>query len=161
MVKKCLITAVLLCSLVIFRIEAATVSFLVIETGLTEEAAIRQHSGLWESGLLDVFFEAGHIVSNAPIMRISGKPTGDIPNEASSDLDDAIEGGADYFVIAVLDYENTVQAPGNISLRVFTVNPNRKIYEQQYKGRLEKTPREDFENIKEIARGLVPRINNR
>ena len=82
MAKKCLMTVVFLCVFFLFRVEAATVSFLVIETGLTDEAGSRQHSGLWESGLLDVFFESGHIVSNAPILRLLSKPSGDFPEEA-------------------------------------------------------------------------------
>jgi len=161
MANRYLALAAFLCIVFIMRIEAATVSFLVIETGLEPETSIRSHSGLWESGLLDEFFNAGHIVSNAPILRIYDKPDNDIPEEALSELNGAIEGGADFFILALLDYESRLQVPDRVSLKMFRIGPIKKIYDQQFVSRRPNSTREEFDSIKLIARGLVPHLNNR
>ncbi|MDR2143582.1 MAG: hypothetical protein LBP29_04345 [Treponema sp.] len=85
-------------------LSAATVSFLVVETGLAEESARPQSSLLWENGLMDVFFDAGHIVSNAPIMRIPEKTAEKLPDPARIEFDQARNGGADYFIMILLEY---------------------------------------------------------
>ena len=160
-VKKFLAFSVLFCCLFLYRAEATTVSFLVIETGLEEDSPSRQHSGLWESGLLDEFFNAGFIVSNAPILRLDRKPSVDLPNVLLGEVENAIEGGADFFIYAMLDYNSQLQHPDNISLRMFRINPIRKIHEQNYSVRASSSLQEDFDNIKIIARGLVPHLNAR
>jgi hypothetical protein len=145
-------------------LEAATVSFLVIETGLSEGAGASQHSGLWESGLLDVFFEAGHIVSNAPIMRLSKKPAKIFPDEAIENLHEALEGGVDFFIIALLDYapnDTVIQKPEKISLRLFNAVSQKLIYEQQYTDKTSKNPGEEFNSLKQAVKGLVPHLNDR
>jgi hypothetical protein len=88
-------------------LSAATVSFLVVETGLAEESVRPQSSLLWENGLMDVFFDAGHIVSNAPIMRIPGKTTEKLPDPVRNELDQARNGGADYFIVVLLEYSGS------------------------------------------------------
>jgi hypothetical protein len=162
MSKKGPLMALFLGLVCAFCLEAATVSFLVVETGLSAGAASNQHSGLWESGLLDVFFEAGHIVSNAPVMRLSEKPAGDFPDEARAEFDEAAEGGVEYFIIALLDYDASENPrPQNVSLRMFKMNPFKKIFEQQYADKTSKNIADEFENLKKIARGLVPHLNDR
>jgi hypothetical protein len=146
-------------------LQAATVSFLVIETGLPAETEASQHSSLWESGLLDVFFEAGHIVSNAPIMRLSGKPAKVFPDEAKADLDEALEGGAEYFILALLDYASSaaadIQKPTNIALRLFKTKPHKLIFEQQYADKSSQTLNDEFTSLKQAVRGLIPHLNDR
>jgi hypothetical protein len=160
MAKKFLAAAILSVFFV-SGIEAANVSFLVVESGLSLEAKSNQHSELWESGLLDVFFEAGHIVSNAPILRLEGKPAGEFPQEARDEMDEAIMGGAEYFIVALLDYDAAVQIPQNISLQLFRLNPYKKIIEQQHTGKAFNTTREEYEDLKVAVRGLVPHLNDR
>jgi hypothetical protein len=117
---------------------AATVSFMVIETGIREEIPVLDSSRLWEYALLDVFFDTGHIVSNAPILRLAGKPEKNLPDEARAPLDEALEGGAEFFIVAVLDYQNPAQGgtadlrPRNISLRLFKTAPCRFLYSREY-----------------------------
>ncbi|MDR2134486.1 MAG: hypothetical protein LBP27_05205 [Treponema sp.] len=144
-------------------LEAATVSFLVIETGLSEEAGTSQHSGLWESGLLDVFFEAGHIVSNAPILRLGKRPGEIFPDEALGKLHEAVEGGVDFFIIALLDYapNDAIQKPDRVSLRLFNAVSRNLIYEQQYTDKTSKNSGEEFTSLKQAVRGLVPHLNDR
>ncbi|MCL2066003.1 MAG: hypothetical protein FWG99_00865 [Treponema sp.] len=157
-----LLVALFISTLLVFNAAAATVSFLVIETGLEAEEELRQHSDLWESGLLDVFFDSGHIVSNAPILRIYSKSAGDFPNEARPDFNDAIEGGVEYFITATLDYEAAQTLPANVAVRIFRVSPYRKIHEQQYRSLGQtSTVQEEYDSIKAIVRGIVPHVNNR
>lgn len=164
MIKRRLIPVVCLLFLAA-SLQAATVSFLVIETGLPAETESSLHSSLWESGLLDVFFEAGHIVSNAPIMRLSRKPAKVFPDEAKADLDEALEGGAEYFILALLDYaapaQTDIQKPTNINLRLFKTKPYKLIYEQQYADKSSQTLNDEFTSLKQAVRGLIPHLNDR
>jgi hypothetical protein len=155
----------------VLRLEAATVSFMVIETGLPEDWGASRHAGLWESGLLDVFFEAGHIVSNAPVLRLPQKPAAQFPEEARTDLAEALEGGAEYIILALLDYETPaagsasnpppVGKPRNISLRVFRARPYTLLYERQFADTNSVTLKDEYDGVKSAARTLVPHINNR
>ncbi|MDR2738591.1 MAG: hypothetical protein LBB68_01990 [Treponema sp.] len=118
--------------------QGATISFMVIETGLMGETPAIESSRLWEDALLDVFFDTGHIVSNTPIVRISEKPQKNLPDEAKISLNEAAEGGAEFFVVAVLDYQNLPGAellllkPRSVSLRLFKTEPYRFLYSQEY-----------------------------
>ncbi|MDR0584420.1 MAG: hypothetical protein LBG57_08755 [Treponema sp.] len=154
-----------LCGLCAMRLGAATVSFLVIETGLPEGAGTGAYSGLWESGLLDVFFEAGHIVSNAPVLRLAQKPAGVFPDEALPDLAGAVEGGADFFILALLDYSappnGLIQKPRHVSLRLFQTGSRRLLYEQQYNDTGPDNPDLAYESLKRAARDLVPHLNDK
>ena len=161
MMKKCLAIMAFLSVFFVPGIKAANVSFLVVETGLSFEAGANQHSGLWEDGLLDVFFDAGHIVSNAPILRIEAKPAWGFPEEAEGDLNEAIEGGADFFILAFLDYTVGANAPQNIFLQLYRIDPYKKIFEQQYTGKTFKSNKEEYDNLKAIVKGLVPHLNDR
>jgi hypothetical protein len=162
MIKKRLWTGFLLCALVIPPLPAAMVSFLVIESGLPEESGASSWSSLWESGLLDVFFEAGYVVSNAPIKRLAVHPRQTLPDEVKDELDDAEAGGADYFILALLDYsppaEHEIPRPRHISLRVFRINPRRFIHEQQYVDPAALNMADEFTRIKQSVRGLVPHL---
>jgi hypothetical protein len=114
---------------------------------------------------LDVFFEAGHIVSNAPVLRLGSRPAGDMPDEARVELTEAAEGGAEYFILALLDYDGpvvqasgTARNPPKVSLRLFTINPYKKIFEQQYSDNTIRNVKDEFDNLKTVARGLVSHL---
>ena len=146
----------------VFPISAATVSFLVIESGLSMEGPENQYSGLWESGLLDVFYESGHIVSNAPRMRLEYKPTGSFPEEAKKDLDEALEGGVEYFIIALLEYQNRGEnshRPQNISVRMFKTQPLKIIYEKQFAEIKSENLGDEYSSLKQLVKGLVPNLH--
>jgi hypothetical protein len=146
---------------VIQPLNAATVSFLVIETGLPSESGVNQYSGLWESGLLDVFFEFGHIVSNAPVMRLDYTPEETFPEEARKNLDEALEGGVEYFIIALLKYRQDSDGmlrPDNVSLRMFRVKNCEFVYEMKHRDTKIKPIKEEFDSLKNVARGLISRL---
>jgi hypothetical protein len=144
----------------VFPLSAATVSFLVIESGLSEEIGFSSWSRLWENGLLDVFFEEGHIVSNAPIKRLNTTPQKEFPDEVVAALNEAVEGGFEYFILALLDYPppagTEIPHPRNIILRVFKAKSRQLLYEQRYAGTSFQNRNDEFARIKQSIRGLIP-----
>jgi len=154
------ITAVLLMGIfLVIGVEAAMVSFLVIETGLPQEVALSQHSERWENALLDVFFDAGHIVSNSVPLRLETKPSGEIQKTVEADIEEARNGGVDYFIIAQLDFTPDLQIPGEISFTLLKITPYEKIYEKQVTGKTYRSVREEIDDLRIIVRELVPYLN--
>jgi hypothetical protein len=147
-----------------FPASAATVSFLVIETGLGEGFPVVESSNVWESGLMDVFFDAGHIVSNIPLMRLEGRPEQALPDEVRNEFEEAAAGGAEYFMLALLDFgggSGGVPKPRNISLRLFRIHPYQLIVEQRWAGKASAPLSEEFSAAKEAARKIIPHLRDR
>jgi hypothetical protein len=105
-----------------------------------------------------VFFESGHIVTNAPSIRLDYTPGEAFPEEALSFLDEALDGGAEYFITALLEFQATGQRPQRITLRLFKIQPFEMLYEQSYLSSNPRSSREENENIKRIARALLPHL---
>jgi hypothetical protein len=144
---------------VVFGVEASMISFYVIETGLPQEGERNQHSLHLENALLDTFFDAGHIVSNAPIMRIETKPSGNFIQSSVIDLEEeALNAGVDYIVLAYLDYSGS-QSPGDISFYIYRVRGRVKVLERQVMGKTYRTTRDEIDDLKIIVGGLVPYLN--
>jgi hypothetical protein len=144
-------------------VSAYTVSFMVVETGLPEGQGASGYSSFWESGLLDVFFDAGHIVSNAPILRLGAFPAKQFPDEAAESLSGANAGGADYFVLALLDYrENGAPdtspspRPKQVFVRLFKTGPFRFVREEKFAGPLKTQTGDDFISAKQAAMKILP-----
>jgi hypothetical protein len=101
---------------------------------------------------MDVFFDAGFIVSNAPVLRLENKPSNEILRFV--DMQQARRAGIDYLLIAQLDF--TVNgSPSEITFFIYKVNPAEKILERHLQGRQARPEREEFEYMKSIARGLI------
>ena len=162
MAKKPIMIVLLICLLAAAPLSAATVSFLVIETGLARDMPSIQYSTIWENSLLDVFFEYGHIVSNSPLMRLYQKPDDGFPYEAERDYDEAHEGGMNYFIVAILEYPsqhgNANMKPKNVCLRLFTTKSQEMIVEQKYIDKDAKTQKEDYDNIKKAIAEMAVRV---
>jgi hypothetical protein len=147
--------------------QGATVSFMVIETGLAGETPVIESSRLWEDALLDVFFDTGHIVSNTPILRIAEKPRKSLPDEARTFLGEAAEGGAEFFIVAVLDYRNPPGAelpgskPRSVSLRLFKTEPYRFLYSQEYTpAEIRITDAAEMADAMSAARGIAAHLKD-
>jgi hypothetical protein len=122
---------------------SATLNFLVAETGSVRESsagegpspvspAFFESSALWEACLFDVFFEAGHVASNSPILQLAGaagfpggnSPGGEFPREIRAELEEAILGGADYFILVLLSYPPGADPgakPEGVNLKVYSL----------------------------------------
>jgi hypothetical protein len=133
----------------------STLSVMVVETGLAETAPVLDASSLWEGSLMDELFELGHIVTNAPILRLAGPER--YPDERLLGLDEALAGGVEYYILAVLEYEISVQddpaacRPRSIALRFVRLAPRRVLYEVRYAG----NPRATLDETRRQAAGAV------
>ena len=128
--------AAVFCLLLAFPLSASMVSFVVVESGLNPNAAGNEYSTVWESGLMGAFFDAGHIVSNSPVLRLekpsaSGFSGNEIPGEVQRDFLSAQQGGADYFILVILDFtvQNGRTRPQVISIRIFSTSTRELIYD--------------------------------
>jgi len=145
----------------VFGVEASMISFLVIETGLPQEGRANQHSILWENTLLDVFFSEGHIVSNAPILRLESKPSTDFFQSTVNELEEeALGGGMDYIILAHLDYSSDSQTPGEISFFIYRVSGRMKVLERRISGNTYRSTGDEIDDMKIIIGELVPYFNN-
>ncbi len=134
---------------------ASTVSFIVIETGLPQGEKNR-NSLRWENNLMDVFFDSGFIVSNAPILRFETKPARDrMQDFIMADLDEAREGGADYFVAAQLDYTADFARPQEVTFIMYRISPASKIHESRIAWKDYKSETDESDDLKKIIRGLI------
>lgn len=153
-----------LAGLCIMPVWASTVSFLVIETGLGEESPANESSTLWETALMDVFFDTGHIVSNAPVLRLPEKPAQEFPEEARVDFNEALSGGAEFFIIALLDYQGTSPGerpkPRNVSLRIFRIRPYQVLFKQDYSGGVTVSAEEELAGAKSVARTITGHLKD-
>ncbi len=126
----------LVCS---FPLAAATVCVCVVESGLSAEAAPVEASSAWEAGLMAAFFDAGHIVTNAAIVRVpssadEGRPT--LPDRKFGAMA-AKDGGADVLSVVVLDYRGTVESaesaarpsPSGVAYRILDLGSGSVIAE--------------------------------
>ena len=132
---------------------AATVSVLIMEAGQSKDNHISQYPILWENGLLEVFFDSGHIVSNAPKMQIAEEPIDVFPAEAERDFDNAQEGGMEYFLVAIMDY-----AHSSVLLRLFRTGSSKMIHEQRYAMATFRNAKEEYEKIKTAVRAMTAHL---
>jgi hypothetical protein len=125
---------------------ASTVSVLVMETTRPQGDPTGQYSIMWENGLLEVFFETGHIVTNSPRISIDEKPADGFPDEAEKDFEGAKLGGMDYFLVAIVDYSQSY-----VSLRLFNTNSPTMIHEHKYQVTAYQNVKEEYNKIKRAA----------
>jgi len=154
MLKRVVIVIIIGISL-IFSVGAATVSFYVIETGAKEDFDIKEpQSILWENAFMDVFFDAGYIISNAPIMYLEKRPS-DVLQVV--DIEEAVACGIDYMLIVLLDYKKELKDSSEISFFIYRVIRNEKVFEKKIILKWAST-QDDYKNMKSIAKGFVPYI---
>ena len=159
MIKR--ITLVIIVFFTVFSVEASMVSFFVIETGLPQDGDKNQHSLYWENVLLDVFFDAGHIVCNAPILRLESRPSGDILRASAFDMEDARNGGIDFVILAQLDFlSGSLAPPGEISFFIYRITGREKIFEKRITGKTYRSTGDEIDDLKIIVRELVPYLSN-
>jgi hypothetical protein len=149
----------------------ANVSVLVIETGLRDGTPVRGGAvtGLWETGLMDVFFEEGHVVTNAKAFALEKKPGRELPGGIQSCLDDAGDSGMDYFVIAYLSYEMPAKAgrsselpkPVRVEINLFSVRPPKCVWTQTVDlGQGNYPGPEEQNRAKKVARSVIMHLGD-
>jgi hypothetical protein len=145
-------------------LSAATVSVQILETGLVQGEGLNEYSVLWENSLLDQCFELGHIVSNAPMGLLRQQPPrGGLPPEARDAFEEAREGGAAYFILALLDFNGRggkMARPRSVSLRIFRVPSGELLADQSYAGEAALSPRDEQARMDLTVRRLLAAIYN-
>ena len=141
------------------------VSFLVVETGIPHTANAGDYAFLWEGGLMGAFFDAGHIVSNSPVLRLENPPIasiqrGEIPREALIDFDEALEGGADFFVIAMIEFislEGRV-IPRDVFVQIFNTSTRSLIFVEKFPAGSGASPRDEFLNAQDAGKIIAAQL---
>jgi hypothetical protein len=151
--------ALLLVSMGWISLHGATVSVLVVETGLPAGAEHSPSASIWESGIMDAFFDAGHIVFNAPVLQVPDMPNSELPPEARRDFDEARQGGADFFVMVLLSYpEDSLEHPKEVFIRLFSVSSGKMIYQTSLTVPVWENPEEEFRNAKRNGGRIIPKL---
>ncbi|MDR1470543.1 MAG: hypothetical protein LBT00_14780 [Spirochaetaceae bacterium] len=120
----------------------ANISVLVIETGSQDGKPVRRGglAEVWETGLMDVLFEEGHIVTNAQAFALKKKPGKELTGEIKSYITEAEDLRIDYFVLVYLNYEadagrlSDPQKPVDIEFNLFKINPARGAAQSAARG---------------------------
>jgi hypothetical protein len=156
--NKRLVSMAVLLLLLVFPASASTVSFLVVETGLGEKT-ITQYGSLWEAGLMEVFFDAGHIVTNSPIARIEKRPAEDLSGPMERDFNEARVGGADYFILGFLEYKDS-SVPNAMIVKIYSTNNEKLIFERSFPAGIGRNLGEEYQIAKSAGQIVVSNIKD-
>ena len=131
---KRLLGTIAMLMLLVFPASASMVCFLIVETGINDDVAGTQYSSLWEGGLMEAFFDAGHIVTNYPVERMEKKPAQDLSDGVANSFYDAIDGGADYFIVCYLECRDQggMAVPFDITIKLYGTDPEELIFERNF-----------------------------
>jgi len=149
--------------LLAFPVSASMVSFQLVETGLNDRAVSGQHTRLWESGLMSVFFDAGYIVTSGPITRMENKTEADFNGLIELDFNEAIRGGADYFIVGLIAYNTNMgrATPVSIVLQVYDSNSRQLIHEQNFAAGGGRNDTEELQLAQNAGRIMISYIRGR
>lgn len=147
----------------------ATVSVMVVESGLGEDAPPAQASSAWEAAIMDALFEGGQIVSNAPPQRSAelGLP------DPTYGWGPAREGGIGYVVVISLEYPTPPSAaelgqgtgvrlsPKAARYRITEVDGQTLLEGEKTQLPPTTSGDEDAKNAREVARIIVDGLKGR
>lgn len=144
----------------VFPASASMVSLLLVETGLNERAPRSQVTSAWEGGLLSAFFDAGYIVTNSPIARVASKPSPYISGSIERDFNDAILGGADFFILGFVEYrlQNGRPVPVEVALKVYSTNTKKLLYEQNFPAGTGRNLADEYRFAQDAGRVIVSHL---
>ena len=144
-------------------VSASMVSFLVVETGLNEDSVSMPYTGLWEGGLMEAFFDAGHIVTNSPAARMKIRPAQDISGVVEEDYREAISGGAEYFILGFLEFQNRGgrAIPVGIALKLYRTDSKKLVFEQNFPAGSGKDNNEEYQIAQNAGRTIISRLKDR
>jgi hypothetical protein len=176
MYRRFFCISALLAAFALLPVAAADLSVVVVEADVVPDTPLRAASRQWEHGMLDVFFEAGHIVSDGRTFQINQKPDkGNFHALFQSDIQDAVDGGEDYLVLASLDYRKEVQNkgteknipassrsspplqnPASVTISVYAVRKGKVLYSATIPGNTRNTMKNELENARRAAWNTLP-----
>jgi hypothetical protein len=156
--NKRLVSMAVLLLLLVFPVSASTVSFLVVQTGLGEKT-ITQYGSLWEAGLMEVFFDAGHIVTNSPIARMEKRPDEDLSGPIELDFNEARVGGADYFILGFLEFKDS-SVPNAMIVKIYSTDTEKLIFERSFPAGTGRNLGEEYQIAKNAGQIIVSNIKD-
>jgi len=146
-----------------FSASASTVSFMVVETGLNDGIASPQSSSrIWEEGLMALFFDAGHIVTNNPVLRMDTQVPAEIRGTILEyDFNEAVTGGAEYIVLGFLEYEvqGIRAAPLRMNIKIYSAFPEELVFEQVFP--VGRNTAEENQLVRSAGRTIITHIKDR
>ena len=157
--KRLWIIAVLFAVLVI-PVSASVVSFLLVETGLRDGAPETQYTSLWEDGLMNAFFDAGHVVTNSLITRMERRPERDLTGIIEVDFREAASGGAEFFILGFLDYRTQEGrlVPSDIVVKIYRTSSQQIVYEQRFQAGTGRNLNEESLLAKNTGRVIISHL---
>jgi hypothetical protein len=158
MIKKYFVFGLLFFIFAVPSLLGVTVLCMVAESGLPPQGPRNQYSIAWENALMEVLFESGFIASNAPILRLGHKGGGGLLVELEAEIEAAREGGADYFLVAAIEFADAPPRPQTIALKLYGIKTGAVIFEQVHERGTYRTAREENEEIKKYASAAVGHI---
>ena len=145
-----------------FPASADVVSFMVVETGLRERTETTQIASVWEGALMDVFFEAGHIVTNSPITQMDSRPV-NFNDSLRNDFEEAVNGGAEYFILGFLEFGHNGgrTAPVGIQVKIYETGSGDLIYEQGFPAGTGRSLNDEYRLAQDTGRIIISNIRGR
>jgi len=136
---------------------------MIVETGLNEGAPNAQYSSIWEGGLMASFFDAGHIVTNTPIVRMAQRPTQDLTGKVRADFDEAVRGGVDFFILCFLNFQTQGMGavPVDITIRTYRTDTQELIFDQSFPVGRGRSQNEELRLAQDAGQILVSQIRGR
>ena len=151
--------------LLAFPASASMVSFLLVETGINDEVSSGQYTSLWEGGLMAAFFDAGHIVTNSPIARMEKKPERDLSGTVAADFNEAVSGGADFYILGFLEFQvqgqGTRAVPVGIVLKLYNSESQQLLFEQRFPAGTGKSLDEEYQFAQNAGRTIISHLEKR
>ena len=151
----------LLAVFLIFPARATMVSFLIVETGIEEGFPETEFGAIWEDGLMASFFDAGVIVTNSPILRMEERPEYDITGTLRAEFDEAVMGGANYFVMCFINHEiqGRRAVPTNITIQKYRTDTQELVFQQSFPVGNNSSQSTVMRNAMDAGRVIASRIN--
>jgi hypothetical protein len=109
------------------------------------------------------FFDAGHIVTNNPIARIDKMPSQGFLGQFEIDFNDAVNGGADYFVLGFLEYQQQGRrgVPIGMILKLYTTDSQTLIFEQHFPAGSGRNNNEEYQLALNAGRAMTSHLQGR
>jgi len=163
MIKNRLIGIVGFLFILAIPVSASMVSFLVVETGLNENVPTNQLSTLWGGGLMGAFFDDGHIVTDSPVVRMEKRPAQDFTGQVEMDYIEAVEAGAEYFILGFLEYKivSGRVTPVNIVVKLYDTDSKKLLFEQDFPVGTGRNLAEEHQIAQNAGRVIIAHLKDR
>ena len=113
---------------------------------------------------MSVFFDAGHIVTNNPILRMEQEAPVEIRGTAiENDLNDAAQAGAEYIIFGFIEYQvqGNRAAPVKINIKLYETSSRELVYEQNFPVGRGRNSNEEYQFAQNAGRSIISHVKDR